>query len=85
MIDEKDQVDDLVSKRGRAPESLQTRSCGGVLEVEESGLQRREPSGGQQSHHQGSCFVGRDGRPMVHPQFLGLMVNPEDAPSAGFV
>jgi hypothetical protein len=46
---------------------------------------RRDPSRDQQGHHQGPRVVGRDGRPMMHPQFLGLMVDPKDAPSTGFV
>ena len=85
IIDEEDQVDRLVATTGRAPEPLQDRPRGWVLGVEEGGLQRRDPSRRQQGHHHGPRVFGQDGRPMMHPQFLGLVVNPEHVPSAGFV
>src|SRR5712664_2201825 len=85
LVDEKNHVDDLVAWTGRAPEPSQDRPPGGVLEVEEGSLQRRDASRGQDGHHEGPRVAGRDGRPMMHAQFLGLMVDPGDTPSAGFV
>src|SRR3984893_582380 len=41
LVDEKNHADELVARTGRAPEPLQDRPPGGVLEVEEGGLQRR--------------------------------------------
>jgi len=35
----------------------------------------------QQGHHDGPCRFGRDGGPMVHAEFLGLMMDVEHAPS----
>src|SRR6266446_4746515 len=61
LIDEEDQVDALTASTGRAPEPMQDGAPGWGLEVEEGGLQRRDPSGRQQSHHQGPRGGGRDG------------------------
>jgi hypothetical protein len=85
IIDEEDQVDARFVLADRSPEPLQQRPRARELDAEQWGLLGRHPPGGQQGCHNRPGFVGCDGRPMMHAQFLGLMVDPEDTPSAGFV
>ncbi len=81
IIDEEDQVDGLVALTDDAPEPLEGGPRARPLDAEPRRLHRRDPPRGQQGNDHRPCLFGGDGGPMVHPEFLGLVVDPEDVPA----